>query len=154
MNALRLACILAIAGGGCWVLRFLFTPDSGFLFWLGALLLTGMGALLALGSVAKAPLWLRVVVGICGPLLGWMLLLAAHGPEDSSEAGRAAVDGVVGALSIARAVSAWAARITWSKRSGSSSPARIVTPSSSRSMRCTGVDRRTRSRKGAISAWT
>jgi hypothetical protein len=124
MNWLRLACTLAIAGGACWVLRFLLTLNSGDegsqpLFWAGAVLLTLMGAMSAVLAARRAPVWLRLVVGVCGPVAGWMVLLAAYGPADSADVRRAAVDGVVGALGILVGLLSWRAGRSQSRHRGS-----------------------------------
>lgn len=112
MNLSRLASILAIVGGTCWVLMFLLTLRPGtdgsvVLFWSGAVLVTAMGGILAVLSVRRAPWWLRVVVGLSGPLLGWMLLLTAYGPADSAVVSRTAVQGVVGAVAVLTGAARW-----------------------------------------------
>jgi hypothetical protein len=124
MNSLRLACILAIAGGALWVLRFLLTVNSGdegspVFFWAGAVLLTVMGALAAVNAVRRAPVWLRLVVGVSGPLAGWMVLIAAYGPADTADVRRAAVDGIVGALGILVGLLSWRAGKSQSRHRGS-----------------------------------
>jgi len=126
MNPLRLACVLAIAGGGCWVVRFLLTLGSGddpssALFWAGAVLLTVMGAVFSVVAVRRAPLWLRLIVFVCGPVAGWMVLLAAYDPADSAGLEREALHGIVGALCLLTGGLRWGAGRAESRHRGSHS---------------------------------
>ncbi len=127
MNPLRLACLLGIAGGGTWVARFLLARGDAaeapypVLFWIGAVLLTAMGLVFSVLAVRHAPVWLKLVVAVSGPTLGWMVLLALYDPADSSGVGRPALEGVVGALSILVAGLRWRGSRDESRHKGSHS---------------------------------
>jgi hypothetical protein len=124
MNPVRLACTLAIVGGGWWGLRFLRTmgasgDGSPVLHWAGAVLITSAGVLSTLYAVRRAPIWLRLLVAVAGPVAGWMVLLAAYEPADSADVRRAAVDGVVGALSLLIGLLCWRVGRSESRHRGS-----------------------------------
>jgi len=86
MTQLRFACLLLIFGALSWVGRLGIDlaggdADAGLgnlLLWIGAVLITLGAALAAFSSVAHAPIWLQLVVGLCGPLALWMVLLAGN----------------------------------------------------------------------------
>ncbi len=77
------ACLAGIVGGLCWIARYaldaldLVSADGTtgeVLLWAGGtwLLLALAGA--GVGLVRRAPIWLRIVVGVATPLLGLVLL--------------------------------------------------------------------------------
>ncbi|HQR28598.1 MAG TPA: hypothetical protein PLP61_16255 [Nocardioides sp.] len=83
------ACVSGILGGACWILHYLLSAtglaDAGgnlgvVLKWAGAtwLILALVGA--GVGLVRRAPLWLKVVVGVAVPLLALTLLSLLYGP--------------------------------------------------------------------------
>src|SRR5262245_49814292 len=112
MTQLRLASVCAIAGGLCWVARYLLdvgSATSDALFIAGAVLLTGAVAIWSLLSVRRAPVWLRLILVVCGPLLAWTVLLAIYQTTDSMDVERAAVDSVVGGLGVLIGVLRWRA---------------------------------------------
>jgi len=102
MTRLRMACLLLIIGALAWVGRMLLDlaggdADAGLgsmLLWAGAGLVTLGAALAAFTSVATAPVWLQLVVGLCAPLALWMVLLAGNDMFSGSQATAGGVFGV------------------------------------------------------------
>lgn len=81
MHLRTVARVAGIAGGICWLLRYVLdaagsgdgTPAEA-LYWAGLALL--FGALAGLGAqlVNKSALWLQAIVGVAFPLLVWSVL--------------------------------------------------------------------------------
>jgi len=102
MTRLRFACLLLLLGALAWVGRMGIEVsggdgDAGFgnlLLWAGTVLITLGSALAAFSSVAHAPIWLQLIVGLCGPLALWMVLLAGNDMFSGSQAKAAGVFGV------------------------------------------------------------
>jgi len=103
MTRLRFACLMLLLGALAWVARMLVDlaggdADAGLgsmLLWAGAGLVTLGAALAAFTSVATAPIWLQLVVGLCAPLALWMVLLAGNDMFSGSQATAGGIFGVV-----------------------------------------------------------
>lgn len=102
MTRLRFACLLLILGALAWVGRMGIDLSGGdadaglgtMLLWAGAGLITLGSALAAFSSVAHAPIWLQLIVGLCAPLALWMVLLAGNDMFSAEQATAAGVFGV------------------------------------------------------------
>lgn len=102
MTQLRFACLLLILGALAWAGRMGVDlsggdGDGGFgtmLLWAGAGLITLGSALAAFSSVAHAPIWLQLIVGLCAPLALWMVLLAGNDMFSASQAKAGGIFGV------------------------------------------------------------
>lgn len=97
MDPRMLARLCGVLGGLVWAVRWLL-PDPGEAV-LGAAYGAGL-ALLAIGlggagAGMAGTAWLRLVVGICFPLLAWSVLMALHEAGDD-----VAVDGLVGVVAV------------------------------------------------------
>jgi len=114
MTPMRLGCLFAIFGGGCWLVFAVLAHSSGdsshgVVYFAGAVLLTFAAFGFAIQAVRRSPLWLRVVVGACAPVFGWMVLLTLYDLADGAGITRATVEGAVGVLAILVGIVRWGA---------------------------------------------
>jgi len=114
MAPMRLGCLFAILGGGCWLYFGVLAHSSGdssrgIVFYVGAALLTLAAFGFAIAAVRRSPLWLRVIVGGAAPVFGWMVLLTLYEPADGAGFTKATVDGAVGALAVLVGIFRWGA---------------------------------------------
>jgi len=142
MDPYTLARIAGLVGGLAWVARLVQggvgTVSSG-LYWLGAVLVAVALVAGGVGLVSTSATWLRAIVGVAFPLLVWSVLGVFH------QSGNAAtIDGVFGLV-----VAVVAATQLVRSRSKPPKP-----PTSSRSARPRGGERRAGDRRGGRSTGT
>lgn len=91
-----LACAAAFMGGACWIARVLLEDTAAdAAFRVGAVLLAVAVLGLGLQAVPRAPLWLKVVVG-----LGSVGLATSVWATVRTEVGSPTVDAVAGGLAV------------------------------------------------------
>ncbi len=93
--------VCALFGGLTWAARWALVESGAepgavdATYWAGLVLLT-LGVLAgSAGLVSAATAWLRALVGLCGLLLAWSVLVLAHDQADG-----AAVEGVAGLVAV------------------------------------------------------
>jgi len=114
MTPMRLGCLFAIFGGGCWLYYGIAAHSSGdssrgLVFYIGAAMLTVAVFGFGIQAVRRSPLWLRVIIGLCAPVFGWMMLLTFYDLADSGGLTRATVNAAVGGLAILVGLLRWGA---------------------------------------------
>lgn len=90
MSALtpRLAAVLGLLGGLCWVLSFVLDRATGggvvdVLAWAGLALVLLAAAVGGLSLVPAAPVWLRAIAAVGAAVLVWAVVATAGGSVES-----------------------------------------------------------------------